>query len=144
MLKGMSPLLGPDLLYALAAMGHGDTLVLVDAHFPAQSSAAMCIRADGVACADLLDAILPLFELDAYCDAPVKMMQAVEGDQIPPDVIADYRAAIDRHQPEIGKTAFIDRFEFYDQADAAFAIVQTGEVRKYGCIILTKGVTPVS
>jgi len=144
MLKGISPLLSPDLLYVLAAMGHGDTLVLVDAHYPAASSTENCLRADGVQCADLLNALLPLFELDAYCEAPVMMMRAIDGDQVPPDVIADYRSPIDIHQPGTVKTAFIDRFEFYDKAREAFAIVQTGEVRKYGCIILTKGITPVS
>ena len=142
MLKGISPLLSPDLLSTLCAMGHGDEIVLADAHFPGETLGQRVLRADGLRVADLLDAIGPLLELDAYVDAPVTMMAAVAGDSLDPAVERAYRAAIDRHAPQTPPIARIDRFAFYDRARAAFAVVMTGETAKYGNVILTKGVTP--
>lgn len=142
MLKGISPLISPDLLTVLHRMGHGDTIVLADAHFPGESLGPGVVRADGLHIADLLNAILPLFELDAYVDAPAVMMAAVEGDSLDPSVETAYRAAIDAHAPQTPPIARIDRFEFYDRARDAFAVVMTGETAKYGNIMLTKGVTP--
>ena len=144
MLKGISPLLSPELLATLASMGHGDEIVLADAHFPGDSFNDTVIRADGLKIDALLDAILPLFELDAYVQTPLFMMAAVEGDTLDPSVEAAYRKAIDKHAPEAPTIARIDRFAFYDQAEGAFAVVMTGETAKYGNIILKKGVTPVS
>lgn len=144
MLRGISPLLSPDLLTALYRMGHGDEIVLADAHFPADTNNARVIRADGLAVADLLDAILPLFVLDSYAPDPVVMMAAVEGDTLDPAMLARYRAAIEKHAPDAPATQFIDRFAFYDRARTAWAVVQTGETAKYGNIILKKGVTPIS
>jgi len=142
MLKGISPLLSPELLDALYRMGHGDEIVLADAHFPGETLGQRVVRADGLRIADLLDAILPLFELDSYVDAPVVMMAAVPGDTLDPAVEAAYRAAIDRHAPGTPAIARIERFAFYERAEAAFAVVMTGETAKYGNILLKKGVTP--
>lgn len=143
MLKGVSPLLSPDLLAILCRMGHGDEIILADAHFPAETYGQRVIRADGLKIADLIDAILPVFELDSYVDSPLMMMAAVAGDHLDPKVEKRYRAAIDRHAPKTPAITRIDRFAFYDQAKAAFAIVVTGETAKYGNLILKKGVTPV-
>lgn len=143
MLKGVSPLLSPELLATLCRMGHGDELVLADAHFPGESLGVSVVRADGLRVAPLLDAILPLFELDAYVDAPVVMMDAVPGDTLEPVVETAYRAAIDRHAPNTPAIARVERFAFYERAKRAFAIVMTGETAKYGNVILKKGVTPV-
>jgi L-fucose mutarotase len=142
MLKGISPLLSPDLLDALYRMGHGDEIVLADAHFPGEALGVPVVRADGLRVAALLDAILPLFELDSYSDAPVVMMDAVPGDQLDPAVGASYRAAIDRHAPKTPPIGRVERFAFYERAREAFAIVMTGETAKYGNVILKKGVTP--
>ena len=142
MLKGISPLVSPELLDALYRMGHGDEIVLADAHFPGETVGKRVVRADGLRIADLLDAILPLFELDSYVDAPVVMMAAVPGDTLDPAVEAAYRAAIDRHAPGTPAIARIDRFAFYERAKAAYAVVMTGETAKYGNILLKKGVTP--
>ncbi len=142
MLKGISPLISPELLEVLARMGHGDEIVLADAHFPGETMGRRVVRADGLRIPDLLDAILPLFELDAYVDDPLVMMAAVEGDTLDPSVEEAYRAAIDRHAPDAPPIARIERFAFYERARAAFAVVMTGETAKYGNIILTKGVTP--
>jgi L-fucose mutarotase len=143
MLKGISPLFSPELLAALYRMGHGDEIVLADAHFPGDSMNDLVIRADGLKIADLLDAILPLFVLDEYVDDPVVMMACVPGDEPDPQVEADYQSAIARHAAKSPKIQFIERFAFYERAKAAFAVVLTGETRKYGNIILKKGVTPL-
>lgn len=142
MLKGISPLLSPELLATLHRMGHGDEIVLADAHFPGETFNNRVLRADGLNIAPLLDAILPLFELDAYSPDPLVMMAAVEGDSLDPEVEARYRVAIDQHAPGAPAIAQIDRFAFYDRAKLAFAVVTTGELAKYGNIILKKGVTP--
>jgi L-fucose mutarotase len=144
MLKGISPLLSPELLATLARMGHGDTLILADAHFPGESFNENILRADGLRIPDLLDGILPLFELDAYVPEPLIMMAAVEGDTLDPQVESDYRAVIEKHAPQAPAIARVDRFDFYDLAQEAFAVVMTGETAKYGNILIKKGVTPLS
>ena len=143
MLKGISPLFSPELLATIYEMGHGDELLLADAHFPAASLNPNVIRADGLKIPDLLDAILPLFELDAYDDAPLIMMSAVHGDMLDPEVEKTYLEVISRHVTAVLSISRLERFEFYNRAEKAFAIVATGELAKYGNIILKKGVTPV-
>jgi len=143
MLKGISPLLSPELLALLSRMGHGDEIVLADAHFPGESCNDYVLRADGLRIADLLDAVLPLFVLDAYVDEPLIMMKAEPGDTLDPAVENAYRAAIDRNAPDAPPIARIGRFDFYERTREAFAVVMTGETAKYGNIILKKGVTPV-
>lgn len=143
MLKGISPLFSPELLATIYEMGHGDELLLADAHFPAASLNPNVIRADGLKIPDLLDAILPLFELDAYDDTPLIMMLAVHGDTLDPEVEKTYLAVISRHVAAVPSISRLERFEFYNRAEKAFAIVATGGLAKYGNIILKKGVTPV-
>jgi len=143
MLIGISPLLSPELLAVLYRMGHGDEIVLADAHFPGESFNSRVLRADGLRVPELLEAILPLFALDAYVDAPVMMMAAVPGDTLDPTVEESYRAAIDKTWPNTPPIARIERFAFYERTKKAFAVVMTGETAKYGNIILKKGVTPI-
>ena len=143
MLKGISPLLSPSLLAALHEMGHGDEIVLADAHFPGQTIGKRVFRADGLQIAPLLNAILPLYEIDSYVPDPLVMMAAVPGDTLDPQVEANYWAAIRRQVPAAPRITRIDRFAFYERARQAFAVVMTGELAKYGNIILKKGVTPV-
>lgn len=143
MLRGISPLISPDLLALLSRMGHGDELVLADAHFPAETFNARVLRADGVRIAPLLDAIMPIWELDAYVPAPVVMMAPVPGDSLDASVVASYRAAIEKHHPNTPPTDFLDRFAFYERTRAALAVVLTGETAKYGNILIKKGVIPV-
>ena len=141
MLKGISPLLSPDLLAVLSRMGHGDEIVLADAHFPGESSNPRTLRADGLRIADLLDAILPLFVLDDYVKDPLVMMAPEPRDKIDPALERAYRAAVDRHAPGTPAIVRIRRGEFYERARKAYAIVMTGETAKYANIILKKGVT---
>lgn len=143
MLKGISPVISPDLLYTLHVMGHGDEIVLADAHFPTESLNDNILRADGVKIQDLLMGILPVFEIDTYVNDPVVMMNAVSGDTLDPVAEEAYLIPIKQYYPEAPAITRIDRFAFYEKARNAFAIVITGELAKYGNIILKKGVTPV-
>lgn len=142
MLKGISPVVSPDLLKILAEMGHGDEIVFSDAHFPAHAfgrDGAIVLRADAAACDTLLAGVIPLFELDSYA-VPVVMMAAVPGDTLDPAVEKAYRAALGYS----GKIELMERFAFYERAKKAYAIVLTGETRKYGNIIIKKGVIPTA
>jgi len=141
MLKGISPYLNPDLLKTLAEMGHGDEIILADAHFPGHTFCKRVLRADGVRISTLLDAIIPVFELDSYAP-PLVMMEVVTGDTLDPQVEIDYLQAIRRHAPKAPVPERIDRFAFYDRAREVYAVLMTGEARKYGNILLKKGVTP--
>jgi len=143
MLKGISPLISPDLLATLARMGHGDEIVLADAHFPGESFNRSVLRADGLRIPDLLAAILPLFELDSYVPNPLVMMSAIEGDTLDPSVEESYLKAIQKSNHNVAAIERIDRFAFYQRTQSAFAVVMTGETAKYGNIILKKGVTPM-
>ena len=142
MLKGINPIISPELLKILSEMGHGDEILLSDSHFPGHS---FCpenvLRGDGLEIPDLLDGMLPLFELDSYAP-PLIMMSAVEGDELDPEVEKSYMSVIRKHVAEAPDPERIDRFAFYDRAEKAFACVITGTTAKYGNIILKKGVTP--
>ena len=142
MLKGISPLISPGLLDALYRMGHGDTIVFGDAHFPAESLGVPVVRADGLGIADLLGAVLPLLELDSFIDDPVAMMAPVEGDEADPAVETSYRGVIAEHAGAGIGIAKLERFAFYETAKTAFVVVASGDTAKYGNVILTKGVTP--
>ena len=141
MLKGISPLFSPELLATIYRMGHGDEIVLADAHFPGHSTNDLVIRADGLKINDLLDAILPLYALDTYVDDPVVMMECVPSDEPDPTVEAGYRTVILKYAPDTPEIKFIERFEFYARASKAFAVVMSGDTRKYANIILKKGVS---
>ncbi len=141
MLKGIHPAISPALLKALSEMGHGDEILLADAHFPAHTFGRKVIRTDGVGVDILLEGIIPLFELDQYSEAPLAMMQAVEGDALDPKVEEKYRTAINTSLSQIPNIERIERFAFYERVKDCFAVVLTGETAKYGNIILKKGVT---
>jgi L-fucose mutarotase len=139
MLRGISPLVGPDLLGVLYRMGHGDELVLADQHFPAESNGRRVVRADGHRIAELLDGILPLITLDRYVPTPAFLMAPESGDQADPLVAARYQSVIQRHHPWAPAAAQIGRAAFYEQARAAFVIVVTSETARYGNLILRRG-----
>lgn len=143
MLKGISPLISPDLLGVLSRMGHGDEIILADAHFPGETFNTNVLRADGLQIADLLAAILPLFELDSFVAHPLSMMAAVPGDTLDPEVEKKYLKSIHQTNPSVPPIEQVERFAFYERTKKAFAVVMTGETAKYGNIILKKGVTPI-
>jgi L-fucose mutarotase len=139
MLYGIDPLLGPDLLHALRAMGHGDEICIVDANFPAVSNARRLIRIDAADAVTVAGAILSLMPLDTFVPNAAFVMQVVGKPKEAPPIYGLFQKAIDGRQKGF-KLARIERFKFYERARTCFAIVATGERRLYGNLILTKGI----
>jgi L-fucose mutarotase len=140
MLKGIPPILSPELFKILMEMGHGDELVLADANFPAASQAKQLVRCDGHGVPELLDAILTYFPLDSYAAHSVGLMAVVPGDPTKPTIWETYKELVEKHEPAAGRIEFVERFAFYDRAKQAYAIVATGESALYANVILKKGV----
>lgn len=143
MLKGISPIISPELLKALAQMGHGDELIIADGNFPCHSVGknAIVIRADGHGVPELLDAIMELIPLDTYTEKPVGLMEVVPGDTCgTPEIWQAYEEILAKHEPEHHSVEFIERFAFYERAKSAYLIIATGEKAIYANILLKKGV----
>ena len=143
MLKGISPLISPELLKALAEMGHGDELVIADGNFPCHSVGknSIVIRADGHGVPELLDAILGLLPLDTYTEKPVGLMEVVPGDTCgTPEIWGTYEDILCSHEPAHHDIEYIERFAFYERAKDAYLIIATGEKAIYANILLKKGV----
>jgi len=140
MLIGLDPLLSPDLLHALRAMGHGDTIVLADANFPAASVARRLIRADGSDLPSLLTAVLSVVPIDEMEPEPAVGMEVVGDPMRREPVHLDMERLLTHKAQPATLLTLIERHAFYERARAAFAVVATGERRFYGNIILRKGV----
>ncbi len=140
MLKGIPNILPPDLLKILMEMGHGDEIVIADGNFPAASCAKRLVRCDGHGVPELLEAILTLFPLDIADARPVVLMQTGDDIKNPPEIWQTYRQIVQSHAPQDCSFHCEERFAFYEQAKAAYAIVATGETALYANIILKKGV----
>ena len=139
MLLGLDPLLTGELLAALDAMGHSDSVCLADAHFPAarvaRAAGARLLDLPGVGTPDLLRAVCSVLPLD---DAPaVDLMASADGEVLPVQ-----RALADAAGVGLPGVRFVDRFAFYDDAASAFLVVRTGETRTYGNVLVRKGVVP--
>ncbi|HOV64351.1 MAG TPA: RbsD/FucU domain-containing protein [Spirochaetia bacterium] len=145
MLKGIPPLVSPDLMHVLLSMGHGDEIVIADGNFPAESVGKRVVRMPGLTVKDILDVVLQFFPLDTYVDFPVGLMAVVPGDPAKPanwerpEVWDTYREIILRHEPAFKEFDFIERFAFYERAREAFAVVSTSDKALYANIILKKG-----
>ena len=141
MLKGISKILSPELLKILCEMGHGDEIVIADANFPSANYGKRVIRADGISGTQMLDAVLSVLPLDTYSDPNMILMQLMDRDvgKINPVIWKDYKMVAEKHDDNVS-IGNIDRFEFYDRAKQAYAIIATGEVAVYANIILKKGV----
>jgi len=139
MLIGLDPLLTPDLLHALAAMGHGDRIVLVDANYPS-TRGRRTLPLPGADIVRALRAVLSVLPLDSFVPAPAAVMQVVDHPNEIPPVVAEMNAVLQSRgeKPAIG----LERHAFYAAAETAYAIVPTGERRFYGNILLAKGVIP--
>lgn len=143
MLKGIPKILSPELLKVLCEMGHSDRLVIADGNFPSESMGknAKVIRCDGHGVPELLEAILTVFPLDTYVDAPVSLMQVMPGDNAETPIWVEYKEIIskydERGEKAIGQT---ERFAFYEETKTAYAIIATGESALYANIMLQKGV----
>lgn len=137
MLKGIPKIISPELIKIMMEMGHGDELVIGDGNFPGQSVNERCIRCDGHNVPELLEAILTLFPLDTY-QKPVYIMQKVPGDTVETPIWATFEELIAPYTDE--KLEQIERFEFYERAKKAYAVIVTGESALYANVILKKGV----
>jgi len=140
MLKGISPVISPDLIKVLMEMGHGDELVIADGNFPAASVAQRLVRADGLGGTLLLEAILQIFPLDPYVEKPVALMAVVPGDPYKPVIWEEYRQAVKKHEPDFLDFEYVERFAFYERAKKAYAVLASSEMALYANIILKKGV----
>jgi L-fucose mutarotase len=139
MLKTVPPILSPDLLHALRAMGHGDEIVIVDANYPAESAGPPVIRLDGLSATDVADAVLTLLPLDTFVEHAAFAMEVVDNPRKREQTHKDFDKLVKKHEPAM-KLALLERFAFYERAAQAFVIVQTGERRLYGNILLKKGI----
>jgi len=139
-LRGINPLLTPDLLHAMMSMGHGDELAIVDANFPAATVGRRVIALPGADAPTALDAILSVFPLDAEANPAVVTMEAAGDPPATPDPVVAFFAILTGHG--LGDLPFraLRRYAFYERARDAFAVVRTGELRPYGNVLLVKGV----
>ena len=142
MLKGISPILSPELLKTLCEMGHSDTIVIADGNFPAESMGknAKVIRMDGLGVPVILEAVLGVFPLDQYVDRPVSLMERVPGDNADVSIWNIYEDMINKADPRGSKVIQKpERFAFYEEAKKAYAIIATTETSQYANVILQKG-----
>lgn len=138
MLLGIPSEISPDLLKIICEMGHGDEIVLADANFPCASLAQRLIRADGIEIPELLSGILKLFPLDQYDKRNFILMNKCEGDDADVSIWSTYENILKQYDYK-NEISFIERFDYYERAKKAYAIVATGEKRQYANIILKKG-----
>jgi L-fucose mutarotase len=139
-LKGIDELISADLLYVLAAMGHGDQIAVVDRNFPAVSTARRLVRIDGASVTDAGRAILTLLPLDTFVEAPVLRMEMVGSPDELPRVQNEFLALCEASEHRPITMGSLTRETFYERTRQAFAVVVTSESRPYGCFLLTKGV----
>lgn len=147
MLKGIDNRLNADVLHALRAMGHGDLLIVCDTNFPADSIARATVlgrllHMDNLSCAEAVGAILSVLPLDTFVDDFAGRMEVVGEPGTIPEVQAEVQAAVDAADGRQARMVGIERFAFYDHARTAYAVIQTGERRFYGCFAFRKGVIP--
>jgi len=140
MLKGIPTNLSPELFKILMEMGHGDEIVLADGNFPASSNAKRLVRADGHDIPSLLESIMKFFPLDTFVEAPVKFMETVDPNEPKPPIWKVYQNLLTEATGTKVEIEYVDRFEFYNQAREAYAILATSESALYGNVILKKGV----
>jgi L-fucose mutarotase len=139
MLKGISPLLTPDLLHALASMGHGDTIAVVDANFPAATTARRLVSVAPAGAPETLAAVLSLLPLDTAIAPAVWTMEVIGDPAAIPEPVAEFAAVLADAGLGDVEIGHLERGAFYARAREAYAIVRTGELRPYGNVLLVKG-----
>ncbi len=144
MLIGIAPLLTPNLLCYLRAMGHGDELVIADANFPGETCGARIERLAGATATEALQAILSIMPLDTFVKAPARTMQVVGDPNAVPEIVQEFQGIINDTADNAADIQAVERHAFYEEAKRAYCVVQTAETRFYGNIILSKGVVPPS
>ena len=140
MLKGIPPILTPELLKVLMEMGHGDELVLADGNFPKFAHPEKVIRCDGHGIPELLDAILKFMPLDPYVENPTVFMAVLPNDPYKPEIWPQYREIGKKYEEQGLREVTINKFDFYDRSQKAYAVVTTSEMALYANVILKKGV----
>ncbi len=142
MLKNIPPMISPDLLKALAELGHGDRLVIADANFPSKTMGkqGVVIRMDGHKALDVARAILQLIPLDQYAKEKAMLMDKVPGDETPTPIWDDFEALLIEEGYQKEDLVRVERQAFYDLAKGAALIIATGETALYGNLIMQKGV----
>ena len=143
MLKGIPSILSPELLKVLCEMGHSDRIVIGNGNFPAESMGkdAIVIRCDGHGVPELLDAILQVMPLDTYVEKPMNLMEVMPGDPVETPIWDTYKEIVAKHDKRgAACVGNIERFQFYEEAKKAYAIIATGESAVYANVMLQKGV----
>lgn len=140
MLKTIPQTLTPDLLWVLAAMGHGDRLALVNANYPAYSRHQRVIGLPGVSLVDAVSAIVQLMPVDDLLDGPAFRMVPDGGTDDLPDVHRDVQQALDTVEGRAVSMQPLERTRFLEVAGRSFAAIATTDNRPFGCFLLTKGV----
>jgi len=141
MLNKIPKILSPELVKILMEMGHSDEIVIADGNFPSSTCAQRLVRADGHSGTEILDAILELFPLDTYGEeVPVSLMKVVPGDTVKTPIWDEYKAIVKKHKSDFVDFNFVERFEFYEKAKNAFAVIATGEGALYANVLIRKGV----
>ena len=140
MLKGLSPLLTPELLKILCEMGHGDEIVLADGNFPSEAIGQRVVRLDAHAGTDVLKAIMSVFPIDTYSDPNAFLMEVVPGDNVETPIWDEYSHIMKESERETVRIGHIERFAYYERAKKAYAVIATGETALYANLILKKGV----
>ena len=138
MLKGISKIISPSLLKILSEMGHGDEIVIADGNFPAENYGKRVIRADGIGGIAMLRAVLSLIPLDTYANENFMLMQTVKGDPTP-NIWGDYFSIAAETDDNL-REGYLERFDFYERAKQAYAVIATSEEAIYANIIIKKGV----
>lgn len=139
MLKGIPPIISPELMSVMMKMGHGDEIVLADGHFPADSHGQRVVRADGHDLARVLEAMLIFFPLDTFVEKTAAVMQPVDKDSPKPSIWSEFRGLLQNSEGRDVPLEEVERFAFYERARKAYAIVATSETAHYANLILKKG-----
>ena len=140
MLKGIPPIISPELMKVLMEMGHGDEIVFADGNFPAATCAKRLVRCDGHNVPELLDAIMKFFPLDTFVERAVALMAVVPGHSTKPVIWDEFRKIVQKYDQNFKDFEFVERFAFYERTKQAFAVIATSEKALYANVILKKGV----
>jgi len=141
MLKGIPPILPPELLKIMCEMGHGDRIVIADGNFPAEAMGKQVVRMDGHDAIPIIEAIMKLFPLDKSTETPVALMEVSAGEEVSTPIWNEYEGLFEKYDGR-GKDCIemLGRYEFYDVAKTAYAIIATGEKALYANLIIRKGI----
>ena len=140
MLKGIPPIIPPELMKILMEMGHGDELLICDGNYPKFGCPERCVRMDGHGIPEILDAVLRFLPLDAYVDHPTTFMAVLPDDPYKPEIWPVYKEIGAKYEKDGLREQTNNKYDFYEQGKKCYACVATGEAALYANVILKKGV----